>query len=161
MIGEFQKLVELQKNISAMVAAMEPIDVTLPETKLSRKRKKLPLSDDQLRALTLASHFRLLRHRSGWSARTDFKFGDTRNRKSRLKAITIRKLWEKGYLSGIPDGILMGQTQACRQDVYLVASEAGKALLEQIRAETGIYFDLDTFEVVRPKRRSTKGNQPA
>ena len=70
-----------------------------------------------------------------------------------MKAITVRKLWKKVYLNGVPDGTLMGQTEASSEVPYLEASEAGKALLEQIRTETGMYFDLDTFEVVRPKRR--------
>ena len=160
MIGD-QNFAELQKKILEMIAPIEPIDVLQRYENRPSKRKKSPLSNDQLRALTLASHFNLLRHRGFWSARADFEFGDRRNRKCGMRAITIRKLWERGYLNGVPDGTLMGRSKAYDQDVYLVASEAGKALLEQLRAETGIYFDLNTFEVVRPKRRSASGNQPA
>jgi len=160
MIGD-QNFAELQKKILEMIAPIEPIDVLQRYENRPSKRKKSPLSNDQLRALTLASHFKLLRHRSFWSARADFEFGDRRNRKCGMRAITIRKLWEKGYLNGVPDGTLMGESKAYDQGVYLVASGAGKALLEQLRAETEIYFDLDTFEVVRPKRKSTSGNQRA
>jgi hypothetical protein len=161
MIGEFQQLVELQNQILETVAPIKTTDVIQAYKNRPSKRKKSPLCNDQLRALTLASHFRLLRHRGCWVARTEFKFGDRRIRKCAMRAITFRKLWENGYLNGIPDGTLMGQTQAYDPGVYLVASEAGKVLLEQLRAETGIYFDLNTFEVVRPERRSTNGNQPA
>ena len=150
MIGEFQKLVELQNKILEMVAPIETTDEIRAYKNRPSKRKKSPLSNDQLRALTLASHFRLLRFPGCWVARTEFKFGDRRIRKCGMKAITIRKLWENGYINGIPDGTLMGQTKAYDPGVYLVASEAGKALLERLRAETGIYFDLNTFEVVRP-----------
>jgi hypothetical protein len=147
------KALEVQKKLLELVASIEVVDVPSSTEGQLSKRKRLSLSNNQLQALTLASHFRLLRYRSGWWANTDFKFGDRRNRKSGVKAITVRKLWQKGYLNGMPDGILMGQTKASNQPAHLQASEAGKALLEQIRAETGVYFDLDTFEVVRPKRR--------
>jgi hypothetical protein len=149
---EKAKALEVEKRLSELAGLIEVIDVPSSTERQLSKRKKSPLSINQLRALTVASHFRLLRSRSGWWANTDFKFGDRRNRKRHVKAITVRKLWERGYLSGMPDGILMGQTKAYNQPAYLEASEAGKALLEQIRTETGLYFDLDTFEVVRPKR---------
>src|SRR5436309_2115452 len=147
------KALEVEKRLSELAGPIEVIDVPSSTERQLVKRKKLPLSIDQLRALTVASHFRPLRFRSGWWANTDFKFGDRRNRKSHVKAITVRKLWEKGYLNGVPDRTLMGQNKASNQPAYLEASEAGKSLLEQVRADTGICFDLDTFEVVRPKRR--------
>jgi hypothetical protein len=155
MIRDFEKAraLEVQEKLMELAASIEVIDVQSSTERQLSKRKRLPLSNNQLQALTLASHFRLLRCRSGWSANTGFKFLDRRNRKSGVKAITVRKLWERGYLNGMPDGILMGQTKASNQPAYLEASEAGKALLEQIRVETGLYFDLDSFEVVRPKRR--------
>jgi hypothetical protein len=146
---EFQKLVELQEKLSQ---TLEPAEQT-PSKKRSSRRKKSTLSDDQLRALTLAANFGLLRGRSFWMARTEFYLGDRRNKKSRIRAITIRKLWEKGYLTGVPDLILIQQTKGYDQGAYLVASEAGKALLQQLRANAGIYFDLKKFEVVRLKRR--------
>jgi len=38
-----------------------------------------------------------------------------------------------------------------------VASEAGKAILEKIKAETGIYYDIDTFQLVRSKASFEEG----
>ena len=74
-----------------------------------------------------------------------------------IRTITIRKLWEKNYLDGIPHGVLGGSDDRNTQGVYLVASEAGKAILEKIKAETGIYYDIDTFQLVRSKASFEEG----
>jgi hypothetical protein len=173
MIREYQKTEELQKKIMEMFPSVEPDDV---DQEQPTKRKKPPLTDDQICALTLASHFRLQRshsrvfhsggirfrslYRSCWYALVQVvEFFD--KRPAGIRSITIRKLWEKNYLDGIPDGVLVGSDDRNTQGVYLVASEAGKAILEKIKAETGIYYDIDTFQLVRPKRRSRKVGEAA
>src|ERR1700730_14445119 len=176
MIREYQKLEQLQKKIMEMFPSVEPDDV---DQEQPTKRKKPLLSDDQIWPLSLASHFRLRRshsrfryrfahrrrgirceYRSGWRscwyAQIPFDFFD--RRPSAIRTITIRKLWEKNYLDGIPDGVLVGSDDRNTEGVYLVASEAGKAILEKIKAQTGIYYDIDTYELVRPKRRSRQAS---
>jgi hypothetical protein len=178
MIREYQKLEELQKKVMEMFPSVESDDV---DQEQPAKRKKPLLSDDQICALTLASHFRLRRfhsrfryrfahrrrgirceHRSSWRSHwyaqipiVDFLFD---KRPNAIRTITISKLWEKNYLNGVPDGVLVGSDDRNTEGVYLVASEAGKAILEKIKAETGIYYDIDTLQLVRPKRRSRKAS---
>jgi hypothetical protein len=128
---------------------------------------------NQICALTLASHFRLRRLHSRVVSSGGIRFRSLwrscwyahippveffASQPKAIRSITIRKLWEKNYLDGIPDGVLVGSDDRNTQGVYLVASEAGKAVLEQIRAETGIYYDIDTFQLVHPKRRSRKAS---
>src|ERR1700730_15608675 len=61
MIREYQKLEQLQKKIMEMFPSVEPDDV---DQEQPTKRKKPLLSDDQICALMLASHFRLRRSHS-------------------------------------------------------------------------------------------------
>jgi hypothetical protein len=68
----------------------------------------------------------------------------------------MRKLWKYGLVEGYPDGMCAGikhdTTQWLQNNPMpeLKTSELGKALLEDIKNDTGFYFHPITHELVSP-----------
>jgi hypothetical protein len=72
----------------------------LLQSRLASAHKSSSFTQEQVRALTLASHYNLIRHRAGWVARTDFKWG---RREKIIRPGTVKALWRRGCLKATPN----------------------------------------------------------
>jgi hypothetical protein len=57
---------------------------------------------------------------------------------------TIRSLWRMGLLDGTPDAHFLGHVGTATLTPELWTNDKGRMLLDYIRRDIGIFFDLDT-----------------
>jgi hypothetical protein len=92
-----------------------------------KNRNEFVISIAQLFALHLASHYKLKRSSMGWWA-------ESRESVGMLHRSTIKALLRKGLLEGDPDSKVW-------------TNQLGKELLEEIRRDTGIFYDFENDEL--------------
>jgi hypothetical protein len=108
------------------------------------------LSEDEIFALHVASHYKLKRSSMGWWAENHPRW-DVSEPVGILHPVTIKALWRKGLLDGTPDFTILGANRNGVHRVPLLwTNERGKEILKEIERDTGIFYDTKTDRLVPP-----------
>jgi hypothetical protein len=107
----------------------------------------------QLYNLHLASHYRLRRSSMGWYPHDHPRWDLTEVMRITSPA-TIRSLQRRDLLDGTPDQMIQSYNFAHGSIPELWTNERGIDLLEVIRHDTGIFYDVTTDTLVYPDYRA-------
>ena len=114
-----------------------------PTSEISR------LSQPQLYALYLGRHYKLRRSSIGWWVEDHLRWGVTEPVRI-ISPATIKSLWRMGVLDGTPDAKILDQTGLVTSQPELWTNDRGKDLLDQIRRDTGIFYDYESDQLIMP-----------